>query len=159
MIGWLRVVVVTVLFALLGAAAGRLLAEQPRRAETGEAGPSSLEVALELPKPQELVPGLVAALRVGDRPWSFLHIPPWAAAFAVNLVVAAMGRELQPLAGGLSREGSGFGFDGSPAAHPRAPDAPSVEVETVVVDGHAEGRSNGPAGAARPVEGFVPFED
>ena len=30
----------------------------------------------------------VAALRVGDRPWSYLHIPPWLAAFVVNFAVA-----------------------------------------------------------------------
>jgi hypothetical protein len=152
MLRWLRAVVVTVLFALLGAAAGRVVAAQRRRMETGEAGPSNVDVALELPKPQEVVPGLVAALRIGDRPWSFLHVPPWLAAFAVNLVVTAMGRELQPLARDLG--GESFGWQPEPVTH-----------ETIVVNGHAA-EVEEPAdeeGPARPAEGaaggFVPFEE
>ena len=36
-------------------------------------------------------------MRVRDRPWSWLHIPSWLAAFAVNFAVAAVGSDLQKL--------------------------------------------------------------
>ena len=91
----IRIVLFAIAFAVLGSAAGRAAAELRRRMEQGE----PLELSREeiVPQPQELVPGLVAALRVGDRPWRYLHIPPWFAAFAVNFAVAALGRELRPL--------------------------------------------------------------
>src|SRR5690606_25008292 len=46
---------------------------------------------------QDVVPGLVAAFRVTDAPWSWFHIPPWLAAFAVNFGVGALGGDLAKL--------------------------------------------------------------
>jgi len=60
-------------------------------------------------RPRDVIPGLVAALRVHDKPWSFLHIPAWLAAFAVNFGLAAMGRELGPLGNSLRGGDDGWG--------------------------------------------------
>ena len=145
MIGWLRAVLMTVLFALLGAAAGRLAAELRRREREGD--PPAVDLRAVLPRSQDIVPGLVAALRVRDRPWSFLRIPPWGAAFAVSFVVAAIGRELQPFAREQGGEGASYRF-GQPEGAPGAPAA-----ETVLVDGKAvDGVDGGPS------EGFAPSE-
>ncbi len=95
MVHRLRVLLVALLFAAAGAVAGRLVGEMRRKQAAG------LDPRIDLDdvdlRPRDVVPGLVAALRVTDRPWSFLHIPPWAAAFSVNFAVAAFGRELGPL--------------------------------------------------------------
>ena len=152
MLGWLRTVLLTLIFALLGAAAGRAFAEQRRRVEAGEPdlldeGPAAcLDVAMTQPKPQEIVPGLVAALRVRDRPWSFLGIPPWAAAFAVNFVVAAMGRSL-----GEAFERAGF-------AVPRARDAATVADEFPAHEEAGSWTAPRPPDPP-PDEGFTPFEE
>jgi len=41
---------------------------------------------------------------VRDRPWSYLHIPSWLAAFAVNLAVGALAQELAPVLRALGIE-------------------------------------------------------
>jgi hypothetical protein len=45
-------------------------------------------------RPQDVVPGVVAAFRVGDPPWSWFHIPRWLAAFGVNFATAALSGDL-----------------------------------------------------------------
>ncbi len=154
MLGWLRSILLTLIFALLGAAIGRAFAEQRRRAEEGEPdlleeGPEALiEIGLAQPKPQELVPGLVAALRVRDRPWSFLGIPPWVAAFAVNFLVTALGRSL-----GEAFERAGF-------AAPHGAD-PATLVDEYPGYGDAAGWEPPPDPPPDPPadEGFTPFEE
>ena len=152
MFGWLRTVVLSAIFALLGAAVGRALAEQRRRLDEGETtlideGPAAcLDVAMTQPTAREIVPGLVAALRVRDRPWSFLGIPPWAAAFAVNFLVTAMGPSL-----GEALERLGF-------AVPRMPDAATV-IEGWPEDGDAARRAAPPPPEPPAGEGFTPFEE
>ncbi len=152
MLGWLRSVVLTLIFALLGAAAGRAFAEQRRRSEEGEPdlmdeGPEAvLEVALAQPTAQELVPGLVAATRVGHRPWSFLGIPPWAAAFAVNFLVTALGGSLSE-----ALERAGFATSQEPE--------PATVIEDYPADAEA-GRGSAPRPPdPLPDEGFTPFEE
>ena len=156
MIGWLRSVLLTLLFALLGAAAGRVFAEQRRRTAEDEPdlldeGPAAaLEVALAQPSPRELVPGLVAALRVRDRPWSFLGVPPWAAAFAVNFLASALGGSLEEA---LERLGLTVpAHDGHEDDEPHAErDAASHWTAPLPTDP--------PPPDPPPSEGFTPFED
>ncbi|RJQ13147.1 MAG: hypothetical protein C4558_00460 [Dehalococcoidia bacterium] len=63
-------------------------------------------------RPQDLVPGIVAALRVNDAPWSWLHIPSPLAAFGVNLGVAAFGGDLAALRQSVERAATGaLGLD------------------------------------------------
>jgi hypothetical protein len=69
------------------------------------------------------MPGLVAALRVHDRPWSFLHIPSWLAAFTVNFAFTALGRELGPLFGALRGDSDDRVHEG-PRDRSLWPDAP-----------------------------------
>ena len=91
----LKILISAVMFAALGAAAGRIAGELRRQQEAGE------EPHLDLDRinvrPRDIVPGVVAAMRVADRPWSFLRIPPWMAAFCMNFAIAAFARELEPL--------------------------------------------------------------
>lgn len=147
MFRWLRTLLLTLIFALAGAAAGRAWAEQRRRAEEGEPdlldeGPAAaLDIALAQPTAQELVPGLVAAMRVRDRPWSFLHIPPWLAAFAVNFLVTSMGGSLVEIL-----ERAGF-------SAPHEPDT------ALVIDDIPGGGEGAPAPPDPPGEGFTPFEE
>ena len=150
MLGWLRSVVLTIIFALLGAAVGRAFAEQRRRAEEGEPdlldeGPEAvLEITLAQPTVQEIVPGLVAATRVRNRPWSFLGIPPWAAAFAVNFLIAAMGGSLSE-----ALERAGFA----------TPEAPPLVFDDFPPDADAA-RGGAPLPPDPPPdEGFTPFEE
>lgn len=98
----LRVAFAALLAAALGAGAGRMAADLRRSAAAGEAlaiDPGGFEL-----RPQDIVPGIVAAMRVGDRPWSFLHIPPWMAAFFVSFTVAAFMREIGELTGAGARD-------------------------------------------------------
>ena len=97
MLRWLASTLGIVLAAVAGALLGRLAAELRRRAERGGDLADVLdEVSLD-PRtltPREVVPGLVAAVRVGDVPWSYLHIPRWLAALCVNGGAAVLAREL-----------------------------------------------------------------
>ena len=149
----LRAALLTVLFALLGAAAGRVAAELWRRQQLGE--PLEVEWEHVAPRPQEVVPGLVAALRARDWPWSFLHVPPWLAAFSASFVFAVIGRELQPFGG--DRMGGGGSFsDGQPASPaPLGPTVETVSIEEQPGAGPAEETATG----ERPAEGFVPFDE
>lgn len=92
-----------ILFALLaavaGAVLGRMAADLRRQSEAGE--PLQLETESVSLRPRDVMPGVIAALRVHDRPWSYLHIPSWFAAFSVNFAFAALSRELGPLLGVL----------------------------------------------------------
>ena len=149
----LRAVLLTVLFALLGAAAGRIAAELWRRQQLGE--PLEVEWVHVAPRPQEVVPGLVAALRVGDWRWSFLHLPPWLAAFSASFVFAVIGRELQPVSGDRTG-GDGPLSDGHPASPaPLGPTVETVSIEEQPPAAPAEETATG----ERPAEGFVPFDD
>ena len=139
MIRGVRRAILVVVYAVLGAVAGRVAMDLRRRHLQGE----PLEVKLDAStlRPQEIVPGLIAAMRVRDRPWSYLHIPGWFAAFAINFAVSAVGRELQPLA------------DDSPEHTEPAP-----EPRTVVTPAEGAAPAAGSAGRedAAP-EGFTPF--
>ena len=106
----------TILAAVGGAMLGRLVADARRQSDLGEdphfeTDPTAL-------RPRDVMPGLVAALRVRDRPWSFLHIPSWFAAFSVNFAFAALGRELGPLLRTLRGDS---GSDDPMYAEPGAP--------------------------------------
>ena len=138
MIRRLRRAILIVVYALAGAVGGRIAMDLRRRYARGE----PLEVRLDagMLRPQEIVPGLIAALRVRDQPWSYLHIPSWFAAFAVNFAISALGRELQPLA-------------------EASPD-PADDAHTIVTtasDRPAASRSTEAGGGA--AAGFTPFED
>ena len=88
----IRFLLLIAVAAAVGAVAGRVAAEVRRQREAGERIDLSLaDVKIRL---QDLVPGLVAAARVRDTPWSLLHIPSWLAAFAMNLGVGAVGGDL-----------------------------------------------------------------
>lgn len=105
----------TALFVLVGAAAGavlgRVVLEARRRQEAGM-DPMDIDIRRVTLRPQDLVPGIVAALRVNDIPWSWLHIPSPLAAFGVNLGVAAFGGDLASLRQAVERAAtSALGFD------------------------------------------------
>lgn len=101
----LRALVAALAFAALGAVLGRMVARMRRQAEAGE--PLRLERSSVTIRLRDLVPGLLAALRVRQRPWSYLHLPSWLAAFSVNFAFGVFGRELGPVLsvfGGSARE-------------------------------------------------------
>ncbi len=153
---WIRRVVVAVLFAALGAVLGRVVSASRLRAQAGEPFEPSVD-DLAVPSVRDLVPGLVAALRVNDRPWSYLHLPPWLAAFALSFLVAAFGRDL-PF---LRAMGLGVGDapdDGEPVAPaptaapvPTPAAAPAAEVWT------SDSRPAWPVPPAAPPTDFRPF--
>lgn len=89
----IRTLILVIIAAVGGAILGRMAADARRQHEAGE----SFQPAAVTLKPQDLIPGIVAAMRVRDRPWSWLHIPSWFAAFAVNFAVGAIGSDLQRL--------------------------------------------------------------
>ncbi|MFA7248759.1 MAG: hypothetical protein WC273_03935 [Dehalococcoidia bacterium] len=88
----IRFLLVIALAAIAGAIVGRVAAEVRRKQEAGE--PIELSISDVKIRVQDVVPGLVAAARVRDTPWSWLHIPSWLAAFGVNLGVGAVGGDL-----------------------------------------------------------------
>ncbi len=94
----LRQLIVAVTFGVLGAAAGRAFADLRRQQQAGEQ-PTIASLSLDRisVRPQDVAPGIVAAMRVTSRPWSWLHIPPWLAAFAINFGLVAFARELGSL--------------------------------------------------------------
>lgn len=111
----LRSFVLIAIAAVAGAVGGRMFA-QMRAArmhpEAVPAGDSGIRLRV-----QDLVPGIVAAFRVSEPPWSWLHVPGWLAAFTVNFAAAALAGDLGRLremfeAGGISL---GDGWD-EPAA-------------------------------------------
>lgn len=96
MIRKLRSLIIIVIAAALGAVLGRVVLEVRHRIDAGEP-PESVDLRRVTVRIQDLVPGFVAAMRVRDVPWSWLHIPPWLAAFVVNLGTAAVGGDLSRL--------------------------------------------------------------
>lgn len=146
----IRSILLALAFAALGTAAGRFIAESRRRAEAGEPFEPSLD-SVAMPGVRELLPGLVAALRVHDRPWSYLHIPGWLAAFAVNLIVAAFGRELPFLSAlGITVAEAAPDIEYAPPPTPPPPPftPPATEVWTT---------GSPPAPSSPPPPGFRPF--
>lgn len=92
----LRSVIFVLIAAALGAVLGRLALQARQRVDAGES-PTDIDfsqVSLRLP---DVIPGLVAAFRVSDAPWSWFHIPSWLAAFAVNFGVGAAGGDIAAL--------------------------------------------------------------
>ena len=79
--------------AMLGVLAGRMVAQMRTRAAGAQVAPQPVNGRVH---PRDVMPGLVAALRVRDRPWSYLHVPPWLAAFSVNFAFAALRSEVAP---------------------------------------------------------------
>jgi hypothetical protein len=106
----IRLVVLGIAGAVAGALAGRVAADLRRQLEAG-LQPSIDPATIEL-RPRDVVPGLLAAMRSGDRPWSYLRIPAWLVAFAVNFALGAFSEELGPL-----RKAAGLDlFDGGEEA-------------------------------------------
>lgn len=111
MLGRLRTALLVLMGAAAGAVMGRVVLEARRRQEAG-LDPMDLDIRRVTLRPQDLVPGIVAALRVNDAPWSWLHIPSPVAAFGVNLGVAAFGGDLASLRQAVERAATGaLGFD------------------------------------------------
>jgi len=150
---FIRTVLGAVIAAALGAVLGRLVAGLRREAQGDEA--MAFDAASLTPSPQELVPGLVAALRVQDAPWSALHVPPWLAAFAVNFALAAVGRELGPV---LRTFGFGGDDEDEPADVTRSGrgDLWTVEATPTGSQSAPETREH-PGSSDSPYRGFRPF--
>ncbi len=107
----LRTGVLVLIGAALGAVVGRVVLEARRRQEAG-LDPMGMDLRRVTLRPQDVVPGIVAALRVKDAPWSWLHIPSPLAAFGVNFGVAAFGGDLSSLREAVERAAtSALGFD------------------------------------------------
>lgn len=106
--GRIRFLLFIAVAAIVGAIAGRVAAQVRRQQEAGEPISVSLDdVKIRI---QDVVPGLVAAARVRDTPWSWLHIPSWMAAFGVNFGVGAVGGDLSRIREMAER--AAFGFAG-----------------------------------------------
>lgn len=86
----LRSILFVLVAAVLGAVLGRLAFQARERMDAG-APVSSLNLAAAQPRVQDIIPGLVAAFRVQDAPWSWFRIPGWLAALVVNLGAGAVG--------------------------------------------------------------------
>ncbi len=111
MLSRLRTAFLVLIAAIGGAVLGRVILEARRRQEAG-LDPTDIDIRRVTLRPQDLVPGIVAALRVNDAPWSWLHIPSPLAAFGVNLGVASFGGDLSSLREAVERAASGaLGFD------------------------------------------------
>lgn len=153
--GRIRFLLFIALAAVAGAVAGRVAAEVRRQQEAGE--PVNISIRDLKIRAQDLVPGLVAAARVRDTPWSWLHIPSWLAAFGVNFGVGAVGGDLSRIREMAER--AVFGFAGIEI--PRDDDDIQVDaVYEVVVEepapAYAPASSNGaPAYAAPASTGSV----
>ena len=92
----LRSLIFVLAAAVIGAVLGRIAFRARERMEAGES-PLDIDPAAVRMRPQDFIPGLVAAFRVKDAPWSWFHIPAWLAAFAVNFGVGALGGDLARL--------------------------------------------------------------
>jgi len=146
---FIRTILGAVIAAALGVVLGRLVAGLRREAQGEEA--MALDAAALVPQPQDIVPGLVAALRVSDAPWSALHVPPWLAAFAVNFALTALGSELAPWLRTF-----GIGGDEDEAGDEAAPARGRGDLWTVETRREPESAPPPPpSGAAYP--GFRPF--
>lgn len=92
----LRSVLYVLVAAVLGAVIGRLAFQARERIDAGQPI-ESVNLAAAQPRVQDVIPGLVAAFRVQDAPWSWFHIPGWLAALAVNAAVGAVGGDFTSL--------------------------------------------------------------
>lgn len=92
----LRSVILVLVAAALGAVLGRIALQARERMDAGES-PSDIDLGRISFRVQDVIPGLVAAFRVKDAPWSWFHIPAWMAAFAVNFGVGAAGGDIAAL--------------------------------------------------------------
>lgn len=92
----IRSLVFVMVAAAAGAFLGRLALNARQRMEAGEPATAIDPASMSL-RVQDVVPGLVAAFRVKDAPWSWFHIPSWLAAFAVNFGMGALGGDLARL--------------------------------------------------------------
>ena len=145
MIRSVRRALMVMVYAVLGAVAGRVAMDLRQRQLRGE----PLEVKLDASslRPQEIVPGIIAAMRVRDRPWSYLHIPGWFAAFAVNFAVSALGREFRS----PTDDAPG---DAAPSSDP----ADRSRTILATAEPGPPPASSGEPGADAP-GGFTPFRD
>jgi len=115
----LRSLAFILLGAALGAALGRVALEARQNVERGDP-PAAVDLEHITLRLQDVVPGLVAAFRVSDAPWSWFHIPGWMAAFVVNFGVGAVGGDITRLREQAERTAFGlagldardFGFGG-----------------------------------------------
>lgn len=150
--------VLSLLFALTcavaGAAAGRAIIRW--REDTAAGREPSLDLEELQPAVREVIPGLVAALRVHDQPWSYLHIPSWLAAFVVNAALGGLSKELAPLL-------RMFGMDAPEEADEPAPPARS-QADTARASGivtsevwMADRIPSTPQAPPAPASGFRPF--
>lgn len=96
MVRRIRSVVFVLIAAAVGAVLGRLIAEARQRQEAGE-DIAAIDVREIRVRAADLVPGLVAAVRVHDQPWSWMRIPSWMAALSVNMAVGAVGGNIARL--------------------------------------------------------------
>jgi hypothetical protein len=139
--------------AIAGAVAGRVAAEVRRQQEAGE--PVELSLKDVKIRVQDVVPGLVAAVRVRDTPWSWLHIPSWLAAFGVNFGVGAVGGDLSHIREMAERAAFGFAGIEIPRDEDEVPgdeaeDVHVASVYTVVTDEPAPSRPAPAAPAPAP---------
>ena len=132
--GRIRFLLFIAVAAIAGAVAGRVAAEVRRQQEAGE--PLNLSLSDVKIRVQDVVPGLVAAARVRDTPWSWLHIPSWLAAFGVNFGVGAVGGDLSRIREMAERAAFGFAGIEIPRDEDDAPDEPAhvTSVYSVVTD-------------------------
>ena len=151
---FIRTILGALIAAALGVVLGRLVAGLRREAQGEE--PMAFDASTLLPQPQDVVPGLVAALRVSDAPWSALHVPPWLAAFVVNFALTALGREIAPL---LRTFGIGGDEDDADEPAPGHSDLWTVEATREPEAAPAPAPAPAPAAAPRPstYPGFRPF--
>ena len=141
MIRRLRLLLIVVLFGVLGAVAGRVAGELRRQQPSGGMPQLSLD-RLNL-KPSDVAPGIVVATRMGSPPWSWLHVPPWLAAFAVNFALGAFSDEIRQRFGRPAAEEQTADADASsePAPEPApawpaaAPPEPAAEAPPSTVAG------------------------
>jgi len=92
----LRSIVLVIIAAAVGAALGKVALQARHRMDAGEPLTQVEFSDLNL-RAQDFIPGLVAAFRVKDAPWSWFHIPGWMAAFAVNFGIGAAGGDIAAL--------------------------------------------------------------
>ena len=91
-----RNLILVVIAACAGALIGRWVAEARARLDRGE-DPLALDLNDLQVRPQDIIPGVVAAFRVGEPPWSWFRLPGWLAAFGTNFVTSAIGGDLDRL--------------------------------------------------------------
>ncbi len=153
--------VLSLLFALgcaiLGAAAGRAIVRW--REDTAAGREPSIDLASLRPTPREVLPGLVAALRVHDQPWSYLHIPSWLAAFAVNAALGGLSKELAPLLRMFGMDAPEENETFAPSARTDADAAPTSGIMTseVWMADRLPSTPPTPPAPPQPASGFRPF--